>query len=888
MGKTAKLIDGQKTDIVLTAITSLIVAWASAHVAEMLVGLGKDFGQIMIGVLIITLITTFLATTLIFISKISQKIEIKSTNLVINIITGFVTAWAAIKLAETIAPIAQNAKSIIIGMMITTLVTFMVIGTIQLLEAINSKLVDKTDSIKLIADVITGFVAAWAAAKIAETVAPIAGKAKEVLVGTLVICTITLAFVGTLWLANLMLKHANLTKVAAGLIAMALATLASFGILALAMIFAPFALISMTALVVIAGMAALIGTFSKYILKGALAIAALAIALALMSVPLLLIGITGAILAAACGSPKMVLVTMGAIVGFIALFAGATVLVGALMETGLFEIGLIGMALLGVVMIIISLPLLIIAKTFERLSKIDMSKNKNVFKDIIEAILAGVKVMLKPKNLLYLNPISLGIVMSNLMMLTGVVAAVGRMAETLQHIASLSIPTEFDKKGKPIAYTKMTPQDFVDAATNAGTIIAFFSAIFGEKKKKLPNGVVVGGILKNIEHVSRSHVRKMKRIRKMVKSVGMMAETLQKIASLQIPVEFDDKGKPTGYRVMNAGDFTNASMNVAEIVRTLVGVFDETTPGGKRIVEILDDMSRKTPKRLKQIMEAISPVSNIIDVITTMANGQYVKEWETKDGEQVPKTYGSFLELLNSNKTSDNISTMLNVVVKGIMGVSEDEVDTAEDIVDEDLVKVVTDASECISIITDLYNEKLVNVNSEDLASKYGVAMGAIMELVKPIAGADVDIAKAEKFKQNVIEVDKLITKINSVNLDKLKTASNLMKHISDLSKSIRGDFRDLAKAINEDLLDALKKLVDVLENPPSRPAEQSTSIVAAAAPTNNKAQQMDPKKMNQVKEAQSREDIKELTKKIDKLAGVLQSAMTTSKGSTAVRVTEK
>ena len=91
-----------------------------------------------------------------------------------------------------------------------------------------------------------------------------------------------------------------------------------------------------------------------------------------------------------------------------------------------------------------------------------------------------------------------------------------------------------------------------------------------------------------------------------------------------------------------------------------------------------------------------------------------------------------------------------------------------------------------------------------------------------------------------------------------------------------------------EDLLDALKKLVDVLENPPSRPAEQSSSIIAAAAPTNNKAQQMDPKKMNQAKEAQAREDIKELTKKIDKLAGVLQSAMTTSKGSTAVRVTEK
>ena len=53
---------------------------------------------------------------------------------------------------------------------------------------------------------------------------------------------------------------------------------------------------------------------------------------------------------------------------------------------------------------------------------------------------------------------------------------------------------------------------------------------------------------------------------------------------------------------------------------------------------------------------------------------------------------------------------------------------------------------------------------------------------------------------------------VDSTNLDKLKTASELMRHISELSKSINGNFKELAKAIKEDLLEALENLTGALD----------------------------------------------------------------------------
>ena len=63
----------------------------------------------------------------------------------------------------------------------------------------------------------------------------------------------------------------------------------------------------------------------------------------------------------------------------------------------------------------------------------------------------------------------------------------------------------------------------------------------------------------------------------MVTSLGLMANVLCDIAALKIPIEWNEKGKPTKYRQMNEQDFKNAATNAGFII----GISSYKTPSGK-------------------------------------------------------------------------------------------------------------------------------------------------------------------------------------------------------------------------------------------------------------------------------------------------------------------
>ena len=455
--------------------------------------------------------------------------------------------------------------------------------------------------------------------------------------------------------------------------------------------------------------------------------------------------------------------------------------------------------------------------------------------------------------------------------LTDIVGSVGQMADVLQHISSLNMPDPdkgYDENGRPKGWKQMTAEDFTLASQNAGSILTYFASLFSDKKVPIQ---VLGG----------------------------MATTLQNMSLLVVPdpnAGYDEHGKPKGWLKMGEDSFIAATNNVQKIATTLIEAV-----ASPRLSRMLEDMDSDVAENFNQIMGCMSGITGITDLITMLSGGEIPTEWG-KDtnpesptyGQRIPIGYTRMADILspaNVKKMQYNIRDMFAVVVGAVApynhGDREDELHDAEDEI-ENIQKVVSGSCDCVTTLMTMYKDHLSNIEPEQFKAQYSAAASVMHDMISVLGGEDVEVRGARVLKENIKETNSLIQQVNKVDLNKLKTFDSTMKHISDLSKSIRGDFKGLAKAINEDLLDALKKLVDVLENPPSRPAEQGPSIVAAAAPANNKAQQMDPKKMNQAKEAQTREDIKELTRKIDKLTGVLQSAMTTSKGSTAVRVTEK
>ena len=75
----------------------------------------------------------------------------------------------------------------------------------------------------------------------------------------------------------------------------------------------------------------------------------------------------------------------------------------------------------------------------------------------------------------------------------------------------------------------------------------------------------------------------------------------------------------------------------------------------------------------------------------------------------------------------------------------------------------------------------------------------------------------------------KFIDKVNSVDLAKLTAANNMLKNLSEFSKSINGDFDKLADTINEKLIKALEELKEVLEKTEGKSGTNAPRVVTMA-----------------------------------------------------------
>ena len=80
-----------------------------------------------------------------------------------------------------------------------------------------------------------------------------------------------------------------------------------------------------------------------------------------------------------------------------------------------------------------------------------------------------------------------------------------------------------------------------------------------------------------------------------------------------------------------------------------------------------------------------------------------------------------------------------------------------------------------------------------------------------------------------------LVKKIGDIDLSKLQISANMFKNMADFSKSINGNFKELAESINEELMPLLKELKELAEKVPEKLEKgfQDTSASIAAANEN-------------------------------------------------------
>lgn len=168
----------------------------------------------------------------------------------------------------------------------------------------------------------------------------------------------------------------------------------------------------------------------------------------------------------------MIFAIIGGIIGVFALagFISASILAGA-------------MAILAISapLILISIALLIFINVIEKAQKLGITKaTKEQIKLPIRVIESAVKAIcdIGIKSILEAS--------MKILPLLAITAGIGKMADVVQKIASLSIPTKFDKNGNPIAFTKMGPDDFELATKNISLLLTtILTAIGSDEMTKI-------------------------------------------------------------------------------------------------------------------------------------------------------------------------------------------------------------------------------------------------------------------------------------------------------------------------------------------------------------------------------------------------------------------
>jgi hypothetical protein len=154
---------------------------------------------------------------------------------------------------------------------------------------------------------------------------------------------------------------------------------------------------------------------------------------------------------------------------------------------------------------------------------------------------------------------------------------------------------------------------------------------------KMPFEAVLGlfGLLDTIDPVQLALTTvKMYGLMSITSNIGRMASVLQDIAQLRMPIDFDKKGNPTGYRKMKAEDFVYAGQNAAAVATVLTNMFSEdgedkqVTIAGQTItlstinlgnIAHLRNRHKRRMERLALITDSIGKMATVIRDIASLS-----------------------------------------------------------------------------------------------------------------------------------------------------------------------------------------------------------------------------------------------------------------------------
>jgi hypothetical protein len=167
-------------------------------------------------------------------------------------------------------------------------------------------------------------------------------------------------------------------------------------------------------------------------------------------------------------------------------------------------------------------------------------------------------------------------------------------------------------------------------------------------------------------------------------------------------------------------------------------------------------------------------------------------------------------------------------------------------------------SGEIINVINDLTDK--VHAKAGDIDVRLN-QISKLQDMIKFFMNTkDADVIRTQKIADKYIE---MLDKVNSIDLAKLQTTTNLFEKMAEFSKSISGDFEGLADTLNDKIAPLIEELKGLLEGVQERVEKSgsdiSASVYASKAPILNQSEMANqtaremPKSTNEEREKETR-----------------------------------
>lgn len=402
-----------------------------------------------------------------------------------------------------------------------------------------------------------------------------------------------------------------------------------------------------------------------------------------------------------------------------------------------------------------------------------------------------------------------------------IIEPVSKMAQLVINFATSMIPTKWDENGNPMEYRTITETEYKLAATN---VAGLFSTMLETMNKE--NTRILTKFDKKVS------VEAVDKIVKYITPMTSIADIVLKMASTNIPVKWDANGNPIDYEKIPDDAGTVAAGHIMAVINGLVEGFS------KENQKVIKSMKEKTFTNLTLLTEAISPIGDVMKMITDLCTGttkEYVNGKETgnvikfsdllSNHNLINQTIGNIFNVIDTfisemgSYVSGENQTKLTSAITGLNSMNKlfkpinDMIGITQKISEMDID--VKKSSTFCQFFNNMLSSKFTELNDAQVNSitKTAEAMTKINQSMKDTLANLSNATASENYKKSLEGLGNFVTKINSTSESKLDKMVSISKNLADFSGSIQGNFEKLAEVINEKLVDALEKVEETMNN---------------------------------------------------------------------------